>query len=41
MSDGSKADGCYDITDAYLVALYSWHRDIFRAVADNKLAKDR
>ncbi|CAM9104818.1 unnamed protein product [Laminaria digitata] len=41
LSDGSKADGCYDITDAYLVALYSWHRDLFRAVADNKLAKDR
>lgn len=41
LSDGSKADGCYDITDAYLVALYSWHRDLFRAVADNKLARDR
>lgn len=39
--DGSKADGSYDITDAYLVARYSWHRDVFRAVADDKSAKDR
>ncbi|CAN0460920.1 unnamed protein product [Ectocarpus sp. 12 AP-2014] len=39
--DGSKADASYDITDAYLIARYSWHRDVFRAVADNSAAKDR
>ncbi|CAM9326224.1 unnamed protein product [Ectocarpus sp. 6 AP-2014] len=38
--DGSKADASYDITDAYLIARYSWHRDVFRAVADNSAAKD-
>lgn len=40
-SDGSLADSSYDVTDAYLVARYSWHRDIFRAVADDTLAKER
>ena len=39
--DGSKADASFDITDAYLIARYSWHRDIYRAVADNAAAKDR
>ncbi|CAN0297402.1 unnamed protein product, partial [Ectocarpus sp. 8 AP-2014] len=38
--DGSKADASYDITDAYLIARYSWHRDVFRAVADDSAAKD-
>lgn len=40
-SDGSKADSSYDVTDAYLVARYAWHRDVFRAVADDQLAKQR
>lgn len=39
--DGSKADASFDITDAYLIARYSWHRDVFRALADNDAAKDR
>ncbi|CAM9098123.1 unnamed protein product [Hapterophycus canaliculatus] len=39
--DGSKADASFDITDAYLIARYSWHRDVYRAVADNATAKDR
>eukprot|EP00752_Nemacystus_decipiens_P011907 g10558.t1 len=39
--DGSKADASFDITDAYLIARYSWHRDVYRAVADNAAAKGR
>ncbi|CAN0041520.1 unnamed protein product [Scytosiphon promiscuus] len=39
--DGSKADASFDITDAYLIARYSWHRDVFRDVAGNTAARDR
>lgn len=39
--DGSKAASSYDVTDAYLVALYSWHRDVYGAIADNEAVKAR
>lgn len=39
--DNPRLDRAYDITDAYLVARYSWHQDVFRTVAENKETKSR